>query len=53
VVIEEVNGKKTGFALVFFKDQSLATKAITEKNKQKIGNRYIELFNVSLSDMLN
>lgn len=53
MVIEEFNGKKTGFALVFFKDEQTAQKAMEEKNKQKIGNRYIELFTLQISDMLN
>lgn len=51
VVIEENNGKKTGFALVFFKDQESAYKAKSEKNKQSLGKRYVEILECSESDI--
>lgn len=43
VVIEEVNGKKTGFGLVFFSNEELAQNAKREKHKKNIGNRYVEV----------
>lgn len=37
IVLEENNGKKTGFALVFFKDSETAQQARIEKHKKNIG----------------
>lgn len=43
VVIEEINGKKTGFGLVFFSDEMVARQAREEKHKKNIGSRYVEV----------
>jgi RNA recognition motif-containing protein len=37
IVLEENNGKKTGFALVFFRDPETAQQARLEKHKKNIG----------------
>eukprot|EP00347_Sterkiella_histriomuscorum_P011323 403372892 len=52
VVIEEINGKKTGFGLVFFKDQETAQQAQENMNRKKIGNRYVEIMEPTITDMM-
>lgn len=52
VVIEEINGKKTGFGLVFFRDDEIAQKARIEKHKKNIGSRYVEVLECGLQDIM-
>jgi RNA recognition motif-containing protein len=52
VVIEEINGKKTGFGLVFFRDEELAQKARIEKHRKNIGSRYVEVLACSSQDIM-
>ncbi|CDW73355.1 UNKNOWN [Stylonychia lemnae] len=52
VVIEEMNGKKTGYGLVFFKDSTTAQDAKLLKNKQQIGKRYVEVLEVTPQDLM-
>lgn len=52
IVIEEHNGKKTGFGLVFFRDSDLAQRAKIEKNKKTLGNRYVEVLEVGFQDLV-
>ena len=52
VVIEEVNGKKTGFGLVFFRDSEIAQKARQEKHKKNIGSRYVEVLECGFQDII-
>ena len=51
VIIEVFNGKKTGYALIFFDSEKSANSARKNYNGQMIGNRYIEILNVSDKDM--
>ncbi len=48
IVLEEHNGKKTGFGLVFFKDPATAQRARLEKNKKNLGSRYVEVLECSI-----
>jgi len=43
IVIEMRQGKKTGFALVFLKDEEEVQRARQELNKQYIGTRFIDV----------
>ena len=52
VVIEELNGKKTGFALVFFSDDQIAQRARIEKHKKNINNRYVEVLECGFQDIM-
>ena len=52
VVIEEMNGKRTGFGLVFFKDCNIAQEAKETKNKSQIGKRYVELLDIGPQDLV-
>jgi RNA recognition motif-containing protein len=52
IVIEEVNGKKTGFGLVFFRDSETATQARVEKHKRNIGSRYVEVLECGFQDLV-
>lgn len=50
-MIEESNGKKTGYGLVFFTDEESAQRARNEKNKQSLGKRYIDILEVTEADI--
>ena len=52
IVIEEINGKKTGFGLVFFPDQTTAQTARIEKHKKNLGSRYVEVLECGLQDIV-
>lgn len=52
IVIEEVNGKKTGFGLVFFSDEETASRAKDEKHKRNIGSRYVEVLECGYQDLV-
>jgi RNA recognition motif-containing protein len=52
VVIEEINGKKTGFGLVFFSDSNTAQTARMEKHKKNLGSRYVEVLECGLQDIV-
>jgi RNA recognition motif-containing protein len=52
IVIEEVNGKKTGFGLVFLPNEETAQKARQALNKKNLGSRYVELLTCTTQDML-
>jgi RNA recognition motif-containing protein len=52
VVIEEVNGKKTGFGLVFFADEATAQRARMERHKKSIGQRYVEVLECGFQDIV-
>lgn len=52
VVIEEINGKKTGFGLVFFGNEETAQRARLEKHKKNIGSRYVEVLECGLQDIM-
>jgi hypothetical protein len=43
IVLEEIDGKRTGFGLAFFPDEKIAIEAKHSLNMKKIGGRYIEL----------
>jgi len=47
VILEEKEGKKTGFGLAFFPDQDTAKEAKEALNKQHIGTRYVDLLFIS------
>ena len=51
-MIEERNGKRTGFALVFFQNEEIAQKAKSDKHKQSIGKRYVEVLEVGVQDIV-
>jgi len=40
------DGRQTGEAIVAFPSRADAERAILEKNRQSLGNRYVELFMV-------
>jgi RNA recognition motif-containing protein len=48
VVIEQEDGKNTGFALVFLKDEEEVEKAKTELDHQYIGKRWIGFCEIRL-----
>ena len=52
IVLEEHNGKKTGFGLVFFRDESTAVRARHEKHKKNLGQRYVEVLECSMQDLI-
>lgn len=43
-----MNGRTTGFGLVFLESEKQFEEAITKLNKLKIGDRYIDLLPVKL-----
>jgi len=51
VIIEMFNGKKTGYALLFFDSDKSAASAKRNYNGQMIGNRYMEILNVGEKDI--
>jgi RNA recognition motif-containing protein len=52
IVLEEHNGKKTGFGLVFFRDPETAQRAKAEKHKKNLGQRYVEVLECSIQDLV-
>ena len=52
IVIEENNGKKTGYGLVFLQDEDNAIKAKMQLDKQKIGSRYVEILLCTNQDIV-
>ena len=52
VVLEQKNGKKTGYGLVFFNNEETALNAKQNLNNKKIGTRYIELLTCSHNDII-
>ena len=53
IVIEMRQGKKTGFALVFLKDEEEVQRARQELNKQYIGTRFIDVMIPRLEEWFN
>eukprot|EP00349_Pseudokeronopsis_sp_Brazil_P008477 CAMPEP_0202956076 /NCGR_PEP_ID=MMETSP1396-20130829/633_1 /ASSEMBLY_ACC=CAM_ASM_000872 /TAXON_ID= /ORGANISM="Pseudokeronopsis sp., Strain Brazil" /LENGTH=178 /DNA_ID=CAMNT_0049672943 /DNA_START=367 /DNA_END=903 /DNA_ORIENTATION=+ len=51
VIIEQFNGKKTGYALIFFSSEKDASYAKKNYNGAMIGNRYIEILSVGEKDI--
>jgi RNA recognition motif-containing protein len=49
-IINAVDGRPTGEAFIKFKDANDATQAL-EKNRQKFGNRYVDVFKVPEQEM--
>lgn len=50
IVLEMRQGKKTGFALVFLKNDEDVQRARQELNKQYIGSRFIDVMIPRLDD---
>ena len=51
VIIEIFNGKKTGYALVFFDSEDSANNAKANYNGSMIKNRYIEILACGVKDL--
>ena len=50
VILEERDGKRTGYGLAFFPDEETAQAAREKKNKEYIGGRYVDLLFISSND---
>ena len=52
IVVEQTNGKRTGFGLVFLPDEKRAMEAKAKLDKQRIKNRYIDILLCTSADII-